>query len=115
MNKTLAYALGIAFVIVGLGGILYLSIERPEATASFTTTVVLLFGLVSTYFVTVNGNAKIGERLERVETNTNGRLHAKDAEVAELQRKLLAAGIDPQTGEPVTDSIGVQHDPQQPG
>ncbi|WP_144719229.1 hypothetical protein [Agrococcus jejuensis] len=118
MNKTVAYAIGAAVAVVGLLGIAYITVERPDATATFTSTTVLVIGIVTTFFVTVNGQAKVADRLENVERNTNGRLGAKDNEITELQRKLLAAGLDPQTGQPVTGSVAqpdAQPDPQQPG
>lgn len=108
MNKTVAYAIGAGVAVIGLLGIAYITVERPEATATFTSTVVLLLGVVTTFFVTVNGQAKVSERLERVETNTNGRLHEKDAELERKDRMLLAAGLDPQTGQPLTGSTDVQ-------
>lgn len=107
MNKTTAYLVGVLFGIAGLAGILYITIERPEATATFTSTVVLLFGLVSTYFVTVNGQAKVTDRLEQVERNTNGKNTQLQEERDAARETLARLGYDAD-GKPLTGSTDVQ-------
>lgn len=113
MNKTVAYAIGAAVAVVGLLGIAYITVERPDASATFTSTVVLVIGIVTTFFVTVNGQAKVSDRLEQVEKNTNGKNTQLQAERDAARETLARLGYDAD-GKPLTGTI-IQPDPQQPG
>lgn len=102
MNRTLVV---VAFFVLGgiaVGGGIAIHLLNPEAQATFGNFVFTLLGLMVTAGATLGGINKVQEEVQEVKRQTNGRLHAKDAEIERKDRMLLDAGIDPQTGQPLT-------------
>ncbi|WP_404311284.1 hypothetical protein LG314_07890 [Agrococcus terreus] len=107
MNNTMrlnlwGFGIVAGLVLVGIVGLILLTIMRPEAVTAFITHTTTLIGLALTAAGVFYVGNKTNERLESVEKNTNGRLHAKDEELARKDRMLLDNGIDPMTGGPLT-------------
>ena len=89
-------------ICIGLIGLILLTIFRPDASAVFIQQTSTLIGLALTAAGVFYVGNKTNSRLAAVETNTNGRLHAKDEELSRKDQMLLDAGINPQTGQPLT-------------
>ncbi len=96
MNKTLLFI--IFAVLAGVGLVLYalILLFAPEHAPAFAGQVIVVLGLVSASATTFYMLGKQQTTLEEVKTNTNGKLSAlmatndaKDATIADLQRKLL--------------------------
>lgn len=81
MNKTVAFALFALVVIAGIIALGWISVERPDASATFANTLLLFFGLVSSFAVTIS----VKQDVEKVKRQTNGTLSAKDNEIKELR------------------------------
>lgn len=99
-NVPVAIAVVVLLIAIVLGGTL-VHRANPEATATFTSLIVLILGTGIPSVLTL-------VKVRDVEKQTNGRLHTKDEELTKKDRWLIQAGIDPQTGEPFTDTIGTR-------
>ncbi|MBD8466785.1 hypothetical protein IFU30_10950 [Plantibacter sp. CFBP 8798] len=107
MNKTAIFITFACLAALGIAGTLILQIHRPDATATFTSFIIQILGLVSLAAATFYGFGKANEKteaqnskLEVIERNTNGRLHSRDAEIQRLTNVLIEKGIDPNEGGP---------------
>lgn len=90
MNKNIVFVAiaaltGIGFIIGGI-----LAVFRPEGFLTFT-------GYVGTTIISITGFAiafyslnKVGEKIEQVEKQTNGRLTSRDEENEKLRQENLA-------------------------
>lgn len=88
MNKTVAF---VVIGIIALGGVLgsvILTLERPDATATFISQVVLLLGIVTTAAGTLYGLGKVGEKVEEIKKQTNGTLSRRDDKIDALEAEL---------------------------
>lgn len=90
MNKTAVFITFAALVTVGLIGSVYLLVERPDASATFTALLVQILGLVVVAAGTFYGLGKTNEKIQEVQTQTNGNLSRRDAEIERLTRENIA-------------------------
>jgi hypothetical protein len=83
--------------LIGLGiiGAILIIIIRPDATATFTNTFVLIIGIAISFAGTVGVVAPIARRVKVVEKQTNGTLSKKDAEIKLLQSQVIELGGNP--------------------
>lgn len=107
MNRTVIFVTFSVLAALGIGGTLVLLIHRPDASATFTAFIITILGLVSVAAAQFYGFGKVTEKaavqtekLETIERNTNGRLHARDEQIKYLTEILIARGIDPNEDEP---------------
>jgi hypothetical protein len=105
MNKTAVFITFAALAGLGIAGAVVLLIHRPDASATFTSLLVLILGLVVTAAGTFYGFGKQGEKLDEIQKQTNGNLTSRDkliaeqaALIAELNRQLPPKSAEsPQT------------------
>lgn len=90
MNKTVLFVTFAALAAIGLVGGLVLLIHRPDATATFTSLLVTVLGLVATAAGTFYALGKQGDKLEQIHKQTNGTLSALQEENARLTAQLLS-------------------------
>ena len=95
MNKTVIFITFAALAALGLIGGLVLLVTRPDASATFTNLLVLVFGLVVTAAGTFAALGKQNEKIDKVVTQTNGinsalrtQLEEANTKIAELSRQL---------------------------
>lgn len=95
MNKNVAFVVFGVLTLASIAGTVILQIHRPDATASFTTFVFQMLGLVVVAGGLGAGLNQVQQKIETVQKQTNGTLSKKDdeiarlnAEVAELNRQL---------------------------
>ena len=100
MNKTAVFITFAALAALGLVGSIYLLVERPDASATFTALLVQILGLVVVAAGTFYALGKTNEKLEDVQKQTNGNLSRRDAEIERLTAENieLAKQIPPTTG-----------------
>lgn len=97
MNKNLMYLTVGTIVLIGLIGSIVLQIVRPEALGTFVQQIVVLVGLLTTAAGTIYGLGQVNDKIDKVESQTNGQLtrlqNERDQMAAELAetRELLAA------------------------
>lgn len=107
MNKTAVFITFAVLAALGLIGAIYLLVERPDATATFTSLLVQVLGLVAVAAGTFYGFGKTNEKLEEVQKQTNGNLHRRDQEIERLTRENIALARQVPTD---TDSNPTQTD-----
>ncbi|UOE43751.1 hypothetical protein [Agromyces larvae] len=108
MNKTLI-TLGFLILILGaIVGDIVLSVVRPEALDTFNGSVVTILGVGTAAVVTFYGLGTQGEKLKKIESNTNGTLSTLVEENKRLTLLLQERGVD-------TTEIQVQHSADDPG
>lgn len=90
MNRTVIFVTFAILAALGIIGTVILLVHRPDATATFTSFVITILGLVTVAATTFYGLGKATEKLEVVEKNTNGRLEALLARAHELERENAA-------------------------
>lgn len=98
MNKNIIFVSFAVLAGLGMIGCAVLLIVRPDATATFTSTVTIILGLVVTAASTFYGFGKQGEKLEKIERQTNGNLSTLTDENKRLTNLLIERGIDPDAG-----------------
>lgn len=89
MNKTVVFIAFTALAAVGIAGLVVLMIHRPDATATFTSTLVTILGLAVTAAGTFYALGKQGEKIDTIKTQTNGTLSVLREENARLNSELL--------------------------
>lgn len=82
-------------ILVGLVGATLIILIRPDATATFTNTFVLILGLATSFAGTVGLVSPIAKRVKQVEKQTNGTLSKKDEEIKNLQTQIITLGGNP--------------------
>ncbi|MFD8768462.1 hypothetical protein [Microbacterium oxydans] len=87
MNKTAVFITFAILAALGLIGSLYLLVERPDASATFTALLVQILGLVVVAAGTFYALGKTNEKIEDVQKQTNGNLSRRDAEIERLTRE----------------------------
>lgn len=95
MNKTVVFVTFATLAGLGIIGSAFLLVTRPDASATFSTQLVLILGLVVTAAGTFAALGKQGEKLEKIEKQTNGTLSALTDENTRLTNLLIEKGIDP--------------------
>lgn len=100
MNKTAVFITFAALVALGILGSIYLLVERPDASATFTSLLVQLLGLVTVAAGTFYALGKTNEKIGEVQKQTNGNLSRRDDEIARLTRENieLAKQVPTDTG-----------------
>lgn len=98
MNKNIIFVSFAVLAGLGLIGCAVLLIVRPDATATFTSTLTIILGLVVTAASTFYGFGKQSEKLETIAKQTNGTLSALHEENTRLTNMLIEKGIDPEAG-----------------
>lgn len=95
-NKTLI-TLGFLLLIFGaIVGNILLALWRPDAIQTFNNSMVTILGVGTAAIVTIYGLGSQGEKLKRIETNTNGRLSEQLNENKRLTNIIIDAGLDPE-------------------
>lgn len=100
MNRNLMFLTVGAIILIGLIGSIVLQIVRPEALGTFVQQIVVLVGLLTTASGTIYGLGQVNDKIDKVESQTNGQLSRlqteRDKASAELAgtRELLAAKTD---------------------
>lgn len=95
MNKTL---ITLGFLILILAAVVanaVLAIYRPEQLASFNASILTVLGVGSAAVVTFYGLGSQGEKLRKIEAQTNGNLSRLQSENERLTNLIIEAGIDP--------------------
>ena len=88
MNKTAAFIVFGVLSLAAIAGALILYIHRPDATASFTTFVFQMLGLVVVAGGLGAGLNSVQQKIETVQRQTNGTLSRKDEEIARLNAEV---------------------------
>lgn len=88
MNKNLAFAVFGILALAAIAGALILYIHRPDATASFTTFVFQMSGLVVVAGGLGAGLNSVQQKVEAVQKQTNGTLSKKDEEITRLNEEV---------------------------
>lgn len=104
-NVPVAITIVILFIVMAVGGTI-VHRANPDATATLAS----FFGIIIATGVPLVINLV---KVRDVEKQTNGRLHAKDDEIAAKDIALIRAGIDPNTLKPFTSEIQVVDDSSQ--
>ena len=83
--------------LVGLGliGATLIILIRPDATATFTNTFILIIGIAISFAGTVGIVSPIAKRVKVVEKQTNGTLSRKDDEIKTLRLQITNLGETP--------------------
>lgn len=114
MNKTVIFVTFALVVILGFAGyVVLLALDPtpdPGRPDRVITALVLLLGLLSTAAGQFYMLGKQGEKLEKIEKQTNGNLTAEKTHNAALTAQLVEHGIPPSLP-PVTGEIGVLAEP----
>lgn len=76
--------------LAGIAGTVILQIHRPDATASFTTFVFQMLGLVAVAGGLGAGLNSVQQKVEAVQRQTNGTLSKKDEEITRLNAEVAA-------------------------
>lgn len=100
MNKTAVFITFAVLAALGLIGSIYLLVERPDASATFTALLVQILGLVVVAAGTFYALGKTNEKIAEVQTQTNGNLSRRDDEIERLTRENieLARQVPADTG-----------------
>ncbi len=88
MNKTAAFVVFGVLTLACIAGTVILQIHRPDATASFTTFVFQMLGLVVVAGGLGAGLNTVNQKIETVQRQTNGTLSKKDDEIARLNAEV---------------------------
>lgn len=99
MNKTL---ITLGFLILILGGIvgnILLAILRPDQMGPFNNGLVTILGVGTATIVTIWGLGTQGEKLKKIEAQTNGNLSRLQSENERLTDIIVKAGLDPKPTE----------------
>lgn len=102
MNKTVIFITFAALAAIGLVGSIVLYVFRPDATATFTSQLVVILGLVASAAGTFYALGKQGDQLKQIEKQTNGALSVRDAHIAALTEQVIESG-----GKPVASPVGI--------
>lgn len=94
MKRTVVFVVFAAVAAVGLIGVLILLIHRPDASATFISTLVTILSLISVFAGTAYGLGKINEKVDVVQRQTNGQLEKRDARLSSYERIMRDHGID---------------------
>lgn len=100
MNKTVVFIAFTALAAVGIAGLVVLMIHRPDATATFTSTLVTILGLAVTAAGTFYALGKQGEKIDTIKTQTNGTLSKLREDNARLNAELLEARTEAPSAAP---------------
>ena len=84
-----------SLVALGLVGATLIILIRPDATATFTNTFILIIGIAISFAGTVGIVSPIARRVKVVEKQTNGTLSKKDEEIKKLQMLVTDLGGNP--------------------
>ncbi|MDU0367680.1 hypothetical protein RWH45_10665 [Microbacterium sp. KSW4-17] len=84
MNKNVAFVVFGVLVLASIAGVIILMIHRPDATATFTSFVVQMLGLVVVAGGLGAGLNSIQQKVETVQKQTNGTLSALREDNARL-------------------------------
>lgn len=95
MNKTLVTLGFLLLILAALVGFVLLAVFRPEQLPAFTGAVTTILGVGTAAIVTIYGLGSQGEKLKRIEAQTNGNLSRLQSENERLTDVLIRAGIDP--------------------
>lgn len=95
INPVIVFMTIAGLVGLGLIGSTLIILIRPEATATFTNTFVLIIGIAISFAGTVGVVAPIARRVKVVEKQTNGTLSKKDGELALLRAQIVELGEKP--------------------
>lgn len=114
MNKNVIFLTFGSLTAVGIVGHVVLAIIRPESVGTFTNGLTLYLGLVvsaaGTFFVLGNQDKK----LESINRQTNGQLHARDETISNLQQVAVAHGAPAEAVLTASVPIQAPEDPQPP-
>jgi hypothetical protein len=94
VSKNLVFSVFGGIVIVGIIGLAYIAVERPDATATFAGIIVTFLATVSSFAITVYGLGRLNEKVDVAVRQTNGNLSAKENENKRLLRLLEENGIN---------------------
>lgn len=95
INPLIVFMTIAGLVALGLIGATLIILIRPDATATFTNTFVLIIGIAISFAGTVGVVAPIARRVKVVEKQTNGTLSKKDEEIKKLQMLVTDLGGNP--------------------
>lgn len=100
MNKTAAFIVFGVLTLASIAGALILYIHRPDATASFTTFVFQMLGLVVVAGGLGAGLNQVQQTAQAIQKQTNGTLSKKDDEIARLNEEVarLNRQLHPEAG-----------------
>ncbi|MGN7968023.1 hypothetical protein [Microbacterium sp. 22296] len=99
MNKNIAFIVFGLITLAGIAGAVFIMIHRPDATATFTTFLLTLLGLVVVAGGLGAGLNSVQQKIETVQRQTNGTLSKKDEEIARLNAEVanLNRQLNPDT------------------
>lgn len=106
INGTVAFVTIAVLVGLGIIGSTVIVSVNPDALATFTNNIIIIIGLAVSFVGTVGIVRPIVKKLDTVQSQTNGQLHAKeaeiksvrsekDAEIIRLQKRLIEMGGNP--------------------
>lgn len=96
MNKNIAFVVFGVLVLASIAGVIILQIHRPDATATFTSFVVQMLGLVVVAGGLGAGLNSIQTKVDNVQKQTNGMNTALRDENNRLTNLLIEKGISPE-------------------
>lgn len=100
MNKTLIAVAFLVLIALALVGDVLLAIYRPEQLAAFNGAIVTILGVGTAAIVTIWGLGSQGEKLKKIEAQTNGNLSRLQGENERLTNIIIESGIDPIAPQP---------------
>lgn len=100
-------------ILVGIVSLLFLTIHRPDATATFVSQIGTILAIATAAGAQMYSWVKTDKRLKGVELNTNGRLHKLEQERDAAIKVLAQIGLD-EFGNPLptpgTGAVPIQDD-----
>ena len=95
MNKTLVTLGFLLLILAALAGFVLLAVYRPDQLPAFGGAVTTILGVGTAAIVTIYGLGSQGEKLRKIEAQTNGNLSRLQTENERLTDILIRAGLDP--------------------
>ena len=95
MNKTVVFVTFSVLVGLGIIGAVVLLLLKPESMSEFTNLLIIVLGLATTAAGTFYALGKQGEKIEKIDAQTNGTNRRLIEENVRLTNVLIERGIDP--------------------
>lgn len=90
-----------ALLVFGIAGSVAVYVVNPDAPATFTSHITSVIGLGVPVLVGLLANRKTAKQVDKVQEQTNGRLHTVMNDNMRLATLLLKNGVNPYDGKPV--------------
>lgn len=95
MNKTVVFVTFSVLVGLGIIGAVVLLLLKPESMSEFTNLLIIVLGLATTAAGTFYALGKQGEKIEKIDAQTNGANRRLIEENVRLTNIIVEQGLDP--------------------